>query len=83
MVGFGGNLLRQKSRELWPKEGDKNTNLFFSQSGLCSKKKKFYGKLKVNGELLTKEVEIKEGKTNVFSLILCKSGEWRSSISGF
>ena len=37
-------------------------------------------KLRVNGELLVGEDNIKEGAANSFQRVLTEAGEWRSSI---
>ena len=72
---------RQKSRELWLKEGDKNSK-FFHKMANARKRKNFISSITVDGRKLTEEIEIKEGVVNVFQNILSEKGDWRPSISG-
>ena len=51
---------RQKSREVWLKEGDKNTG-FFHKMANSHRRKNCLSKIKVNGTWLTEEQEIKKG----------------------
>ena len=44
------------------------------------RRRHFLVKLRVNGELLVGEDNIKEGVANSFQRVLTKAGEWRSSI---
>ena len=51
---------RQKLRELWLKEGDRNTR-FFHKMANARRRRNFMAKLGVNGELLVGENSIKKG----------------------
>ncbi|RVW41530.1 hypothetical protein CK203_068262 [Vitis vinifera] len=64
---------RQKSRELWLQEGDKNTS-FFHKVANARRRRNFLAKLRVNGVLLTEEVDIKERVAIAFQSILSDSG---------
>ena len=70
---------RQKSREFWLEEGDKNTNLFHKMVN-ARRRRHYMAKSRVNNELLTEEDEIKEGVASAYPTILSESGEWRPSI---
>ena len=70
---------RQKSREFWLEEGDKNTNLFHKMVN-ARRRRRYMAKSRVNNELLTEEDEIKEGVASAYPTILSESGEWRPSI---
>ncbi|RVW86699.1 hypothetical protein CK203_039848 [Vitis vinifera] len=72
---------RQKSRELWLKEKDKNT-IFFHKMANTHRTRNFLEKLRINGDLLVGENNIKEGMARAFQLMFSKMGEWRSSIEG-
>lgn len=73
---------RQKSRELWLREGHKNTKLFHKMAN-ATRRRNFLAKLRVDGKLLrTDEDNIKIGVANAFSRIFAKSRDWRPSISG-
>ena len=50
---------RQKSREIWLKEGDINTK-FFHKMANTHRRRNQLNRIKINGRCLTKESEIKE-----------------------
>ena len=78
---INGQKWRQKSRELWLKEKDKNTS-FLHKMANAHRKRNFMAKLRVDGVLLDGEDNIKEAITNAFQRILAETGEWRPSLDG-
>ena len=70
---------RHKSRELWLKEGDKNTRFLYKMAN-SRKRRNFPEKLRINGALLEGENNIKEGVTNAFHLLLSEMRKWWPSI---
>ena len=70
-----------KSRELWLKEGDKNSK-FFHKMVNAQRRKNFLASIIVDGRKLTEESEIKKGVVNAFQNILLEKGDWRPSIWG-
>ena len=72
---------RQKSREVWLKEGDRNTG-FFHKMANAHKRRNNVDRIKINGEWLTEENDIREGIANAFKTLLSNPGEWRPSVSG-
>ena len=72
---------RQKSREIWLKEGDKNTK-FFHKMANAHRRGNQITKMRINGVWITKEIELKQGIVEAFKSLLSKTGEWRASIDG-
>lgn len=70
---------RHKSREVLLKEGDRNIN-FFHKMPNANRRRNSFGKVKINGVCLTKEIEIKEGIVRAFHNHFLELGEWRFSI---
>ena len=70
---------RQKSRELWLKEWDKNTR-FFHKMANAHRMRNFLEKLSVNGVCLEMENSIKKGVAGAFQLLLFETGKWRPSM---
>ncbi|RVX20225.1 Transposon TX1 uncharacterized 149 kDa protein [Vitis vinifera] len=72
---------RQKSREIWLREGDKNTKYFHKMANARARRN-FLSKIKVNGVYLSSLAEIKEGVCNAYQTLLSDPGDWRPSING-
>ena len=56
---------RQKSREIWLKEGDRNTR-FYHQMANAHRRRNQLTRVKVNGRWFTEESEIKEEVNRAF-----------------
>ena len=65
---------RQKSREIWLKEGDKNTR-FFHKMANAHARRNLLTKVKINRVTLTDEDEIKVGVCRAYQSLLSKSGD--------
>ncbi|RVW65596.1 putative ribonuclease H protein [Vitis vinifera] len=70
---------RQKSRQTWLKEGDKNTR-FFHKMANSNRRKNCLKKIKVNGNWLSEEQEIQRGVVRAFQSLLSDPGGWRPSV---
>lgn len=72
---------RQKSREIWLKEGDRNTK-FFHKMANAHRRRKQLNRIKVNERCFTQESEIKEEVGRNFQELLTDPGDWKPSIEG-
>ena len=67
---------RQKSRETWLKEGDRNTS-FFHRMANAHRRRNCLKSININDRKLDKEADIKEGLVNAFQNLLSDPGGWR------
>ena len=67
---------RQKSRETWLKEGDRNTG-FFHRMANAHRRRNYLKSISINGRKLDTEAEIKEGMVNAYQNLLSDPGGWR------
>ena len=70
---------RQKSREIWLKEGDRNTR-FFHQMTNAYRRRNQMNRVKVNGRWYNEEREIKEEICRVYQGLLADPGGWKPRI---
>ena len=70
---------RQKSRETWLKEGDRNTG-FFHRMANAHRRRNCLKSISINDRKLDKEAEINEGLVNAFQNLLSALGGWRPSL---
>ena len=73
--------MRQKSREVWLKEGDINTG-FFHKMVNDHRRRNNVDIIRINGVWILEENEIKERIVNVFMSLLSNSGDRRPPLSG-
>ena len=66
---------RQKSREIWLKEGDRNTG-FFHRMANSHRRRKSINSISINGRRLVKEAEVKDGLVGAFQSLLSASNNW-------
>ena len=66
---------RQKSRETWLKEGDRNTG-FFHRMTNSHRRRNSIRSISINGRRFIKEPEIKEGLVGAFQSLLTASNNW-------
>ena len=67
---------RQKSRETWLKEGDRNMG-FFHRMANAHRRRNYLKSISINDRKLDTEAEIKEGLVNAYQNLLSDPGGWR------
>ncbi|RVW46326.1 LINE-1 reverse transcriptase-like [Vitis vinifera] len=72
---------RQVSRELWLKEGDKNTG-FFHRMANAHRRNNSLDRIKINGVWRAEEQEVREGIVQNFQQLLTEEPSWRADIEG-
>ena len=72
---------RQLSRELWLKEGDRNTD-FFHRMENAHRRNNSLDRIKINGVWMTEGQEVREGIVNAFQHLLSEEPGWRADIEG-
>ncbi|WJZ83279.1 hypothetical protein VitviT2T_002974 [Vitis vinifera] len=72
---------RQKSREVWLKEGDRNTS-FFHRMANAHRRRNNMERIRINGVWKSEENGMSEGIVNAFRTLLSNPGEWRPSLAG-
>ncbi|RVX23652.1 Transposon TX1 uncharacterized 149 kDa protein [Vitis vinifera] len=70
---------RQHSREIWLKDGDKNTG-FFHRMASAHRRHNAMDRIKINGEWLVEEQEVREGVVNSFQQLLTEDMGWQADI---
>ncbi|RVW55480.1 LINE-1 reverse transcriptase-like [Vitis vinifera] len=72
---------RQLSREIWLKEGDRNTGFFHRMASAHCRNNQLE-RIKINGEWLLEEQEIREGIASTFQSLLSEDMGWKADIGG-
>ncbi|RVW88360.1 LINE-1 reverse transcriptase-like [Vitis vinifera] len=72
---------RQMSRELWLREGDKNTG-FFHKMASAHWRNNFLDRIIINGEELVEEQEVREGIVKAFQHQPREEPGWRADLEG-
>ncbi|RVX06577.1 V-type proton ATPase subunit a1 [Vitis vinifera] len=71
---------RQKSREVWLKEGDRNTSFFHRMAN--SHRRSNLTKIKINGYWIVEKREIQGAVVSAFQHLLSDLGGWSPSLDG-
>ena len=70
---------RQLSREVWLKEGDKNTG-FFHRMANAHRNNNSLDRIKIDGVWLVEEQEVREGIANAYQQMLSEDLGWKADI---
>ena len=72
---------RQRSRELWLKEGDNNSRFFHRMANVHSRRN-WLSKLKVDDCWHTEEIDLKNSVVGAFKKLYTEEGGWRPGVEG-
>ena len=70
---------RQLSREIWLRKRDRNTG-FFHRMASAHRRNNSLDRIKINGEWLSEEQEVREGIANAFYQLLSEDTGWKADI---
>ncbi|RVX13512.1 Nudix hydrolase 3 [Vitis vinifera] len=71
----------QLSRELWLREGDRNTG-YFHRMTIAHRRRNSMDKIKINGIWLSEEQEVRTRIADAFKQLLTEDLEWKADIGG-
>ncbi|WJZ90957.1 hypothetical protein VitviT2T_010072 [Vitis vinifera] len=69
----------QRSREIWLREGDRNTGFFYRMAS-AHRRNNALDRIKVNGEWLVEEQKVREEVVNSFQQMLSEDMDWKADI---
>ncbi|RVX23130.1 Transposon TX1 uncharacterized 149 kDa protein [Vitis vinifera] len=72
---------RQLSRELWLREGDRNTG-FFHRMANAHRRINAMSKIMINGVRFTEDQDMREGIANAYQQLLSENPGWKADIGG-
>ena len=72
---------RQLLRELWLREGDRNTG-YFHRMATAHRRRNSLDRIKINGVWLSEEQEVRTGIADAFQQLLTEDSEWKANIGG-
>ncbi|RVW43483.1 hypothetical protein CK203_095333 [Vitis vinifera] len=72
---------RQLSRELWLREGDRNTG-FFHRMANAHRRINVMSKIMINGVSFTEDQDMREGIANAYQQLLSENPGWKADIGG-
>ncbi|RVW12572.1 LINE-1 reverse transcriptase-like [Vitis vinifera] len=70
---------RQLSREIWLREGDRNTG-YFHRIANANRRNNYLDRIKIDGVSLTEEQEVRDGVANAYQKLLSKEAGWQADI---
>ena len=73
--------LRQKSREIWLREGDKNTG-FFHRMANSNRRQSHIKRLRINGCWSNEDISMRKDIADAFKVLLSDPDKWRASLEG-
>ncbi|RVW51122.1 putative ribonuclease H protein [Vitis vinifera] len=70
---------RQLSREIWLREGDRNTG-YFHRMANSNRRNNYLDRIKIDGVCLSEEQEVREGIANAYQQMLLEDSGWQADI---
>ncbi|RVW91098.1 hypothetical protein CK203_039968 [Vitis vinifera] len=72
---------RQLSREIWLREGDRNTG-YFHRMANAKRRNNYLDRIKIDGVCISEEQEMREGIANAYQQMLSEESGWQADIEG-
>ena len=70
---------RQLSREIWLREGDRNTG-YFHRMANAKRRNNYLDRIKIDGVCISEEQEMREGIANTYQQMLSEESGWQANI---